>query len=1209
MPNSNLKSKETLVLVSQQNGVTVIPQPTPLTRLNYFDGKFLRASDLSAEQLYLRRLVDLSNQAGGSGVAHGYNLSLAAGGDTLNVGPGLAIDPQGRVLLLPEDFSIGVQELIERSRQLKTSPTTASGGSDSFGDCIVVKETPPANVLPVGDLYLITIGFAEALCGQEDVFGRLCEEACTTSTDRPYLVEGVILRATALQLQTPLPTSAAVALSQLHLRSRVASFYFEDERKRVASFISGEGLRSNVWCLGAEAAGGVGVPLGVIARAGNTTLFLDAWIARRERMDTPAKRYWQWRMAMRPWDVFLAQILQFQCQLSGLFKKTPQAAGDDDPCASTKAVIQEASEAVAIITTFYQTVSKSFTIQPLLTANTASAAKAPTLDLAALGQLQKRLQDSAATFIPGDQILIDGGIIELPSAGYLPVLPNRVISVNEQVRRLMGMGVDLRFCIVRPDFVAHALEEAQHMERISLLQGLEDTERKPKVDILVPNGEIIEQKLLSPGLGFEATLNVNNALFGFGYRAWSQRTLLKGAEIHRGGALQFRGAARTEKLLSGGGAAYLSAEWDERSTLEGASEWLITERQQDERVRAGAWVSLRCERNIFELQPSESSNINALGIIAAATANAAPTIFQVTLDGTFSVTDGTTTSGAARSVKGSIKNGVFSFLVQSAGSSFLIDLDAAITLTDDSKVEIVISYKGNDLKLSASWDKQPMEIRAEISAQEFIIANAELQENADVSEASHVAHIRALDALDIVARALADPTFAAAKARSLFPLPQAPIDEITVRGTADWVLFHGRRDKQCASILAPQKPPLSYRVLNKTVKTLDEATNFADSLNADSPALGAYIRTEWSKQPELFIRYAGNSEQPLFDFADVNEKWKHFNPGALIAFAWYGSRDNDNQALQTNRLRQFESAVSGTSSEYESTQIRYIEPFPPGTLPLDADGVMIFITHEAQPVTELLYAFSRETPVGPSANISFAKSEPQESALKGYLDKLKKFKVDKSPAKVRYVWIASTKTKADSEAAKRGKTFREKIEQAGLTIDGALGEAVQVAVLSEKHKDGIKQRLGPDSLNGIDDVILLEFVKEHAAQEAIGVEVTVASAKYKAPNRTMEMKLRVTNRGVNPVKVGEYYTASARFLDAAVVKDIKYPEDLLAESGLTIDDPSPISEGQSRITVVTVSGTTWDVPDKQFKGLLFFLDAASGVHSVEIEPNPTQVNE
>ena len=37
-----------LVLVGAQNGVTLIPSPTPLTRLNYFDGKFLRAEDLNA---------------------------------------------------------------------------------------------------------------------------------------------------------------------------------------------------------------------------------------------------------------------------------------------------------------------------------------------------------------------------------------------------------------------------------------------------------------------------------------------------------------------------------------------------------------------------------------------------------------------------------------------------------------------------------------------------------------------------------------------------------------------------------------------------------------------------------------------------------------------------------------------------------------------------------------------------------------------------------------------------------------------------------------------------------------------------------------------------------------------------------------------------------------------------------------------------------
>jgi len=70
---------ESLVLVGQQNGVVVIPAATPLTRLNYFDGKFLRASDLKAEQDYLRQLVRQSNQAGGAGVAYGYDVALGGG--------------------------------------------------------------------------------------------------------------------------------------------------------------------------------------------------------------------------------------------------------------------------------------------------------------------------------------------------------------------------------------------------------------------------------------------------------------------------------------------------------------------------------------------------------------------------------------------------------------------------------------------------------------------------------------------------------------------------------------------------------------------------------------------------------------------------------------------------------------------------------------------------------------------------------------------------------------------------------------------------------------------------------------------------------------------------------------------------------------------------------------------------------------------------
>src|SRR5262245_64314120 len=65
-----------------------------------------------------------------------------------------------------------------------------------------------------------------------------------------------------------------------------------------------------------------------------------------------------------------------------------------------------------------------------------------------------------------------------------PLFPYTTLfrSVNDQVRALLGDGVDLCFCIVRPDYVAHALEEAQHMERISLTDGLDDPAHRPEVD-------------------------------------------------------------------------------------------------------------------------------------------------------------------------------------------------------------------------------------------------------------------------------------------------------------------------------------------------------------------------------------------------------------------------------------------------------------------------------------------------------------------------------------------------------------------------------------------------------------------------------------------------------------------------------------------------------------------------------------------------------
>ncbi len=114
------------------------------------------------------------------------------------------------------------------------------------------------------------------------------------------------------------------------------------------------------------------------------------------------------------------------------------------------------------------------------------------------------------------------------------------------------------------------------------------------------------------------------------------------------------------------------------------------------------------------------------------------------------------------------------------------------------------------------------------------------------------------------------------------------------------------------------------------------------------------------------------------------------------------------------------------------------------------------------------------------------------------------------------------------------------------------------------------------------------------------ISVKVEDASYRVPGRAMQMTLTITNNGDTGVRLGEFMTASVRFLEPDVLEDeTGYPDDLLAEEGLTVSDNSPIAPGETRTVEVTASDAAWEVyrladliydPDSRFAGLLFFFD-------------------
>lgn len=980
--------------IAGRGGVPVIPRPTPLTRLHYFDGKFLRASDLTLEQEYHRQLVQFSNQAGGSGVVHGFD-AVWTGGDALALGPGLALDPQGRTLFLPEGVPLSLGELVEASRG---GAVLISGGQPrtirfaGFADCEPLNADGGVATTDGGVLYLVSLFHAEDLCGEEDVLGRLCADACAKTVERPYILEGVLVRAVAITLETALATSAKVALTAKHLRSLTAAAYFEDERRAGGSLISGDGLRADAWCLGAGAQGGAGVPVGLFSRAGSAIRFFDAWTARRERIEPPNRRYWAGRMAMRPWDVFLAQVLQFQCQLTDCLGHETEPGGEDD-CAPAYRLLRDTSERFS---------------RWLDQGGLADRLEEVTL-------LRSQLVDAVAGFAakPRERLLISCGIVELPSAGYLPVVPSASLSVNQQVRRMMGEGVDLRFCVVRPDFVPHALEEAQHMERISLLAGLDDPAKKPRVDVLVPDGLIEAKPGTVPGQGYVVDFGLASGLVGqfeglfdeTGFDAPRRVLESIGATADERAILVSKlddaeslfGAGRGEDLAGGGAAFHFAG----RSTSFGG------------RVDTSdsLWLSVATDLDPFALARLGETRIEAEAVhqrtVAGGEGQLETRTLEITLHGRLLVEDTREGRVSARlggrlTVVGHPPTGnpltrsltvQESVLLENQGSGKVTVAIPRLQLFFDGRAQVRASREWleagrarvegaavaspRDASDLGRLERQIEALTRQLIAEGVPAAEARQRAEAQLGVASqrgiplfvldqrvsdevvrpdHLAHQAALAALQRLGRTLGQPGFQEERARKLFP-PAAPATtDLTVKATRDWVFFHRRRDKTCGfDAVKPTVPNRRYRVFHVEVDRHEEQEILLGLLRR-----GIGLENYNPKEVGT-VEYAGGSpaletSQPL-----ARQAWDSAtadgNRLLLGVLASHPETEAEGEVLADSRLDTLTGLYTPVTPLADAAVFEVLDDLPAGLSAIGVDGVMVFATLRPSQATECHSAY------------------------------------------------------------------------------------------------------------------------------------------------------------------------------------------------------------------------------------------------------------
>lgn len=498
MGNANELSTE-CAETSVEDGIAFIESASPLTRLHYFDGKFLKADALSQEQAYHRTRVRLSNQAGGWGVVNGLGIDVI--GNELIVDGGLAITPAGNFVMNVAGVKASLDEL------LKIAEKAPPEGNADFQPCVTELGKSKGTTTTTSGLqiYEITVGPIDTLCGNEPVYGKLCESACVSDSRHPYWREGMVLRLRPISLKLP---SSATPLTSTHLRNRIASAYFALEPGSTSDLLSRAGLQGDGWCATASLYGRDEVAIGLLTRDG-TAINVDSWAARRERMDSQARGYWQGRMAMRPWNVYLAQILQFQCQLSGVLDDQTGVVKPASDCDELRVALDKARKEIAALQKKYAASSKQMVERfagRVTKADTQWAIDESKVSGASLYELSDSLSklEVGSGALPANRLLLNSGFQQLPPAGYLPIEPSKT-TVSEQLSRMFGEGVRLHLRAARADVLPHLLEEAQHMERISLTKGLDNPKDLEDVEVFIPDGQLNTVAAQTEGIWWQTT--------------------------------------------------------------------------------------------------------------------------------------------------------------------------------------------------------------------------------------------------------------------------------------------------------------------------------------------------------------------------------------------------------------------------------------------------------------------------------------------------------------------------------------------------------------------------------------------------------------------------------------------------------------------------------------------------------------------------------
>lgn len=931
-------------LGSAQEGLSIIDPAGPLTRTWYFDGRFLRADGFRADQAYERALAALVAQGAGAGVVHGLEASLGTG-DRLRVEAGLALAPSGRVVLLTREVDLPTANLISRAQgALDPSVAPAPAGSSAFTPCPPETLDAGAPVLPATALWVLTVAATETLCGQEERFGQLCADACATETDRSLLVEGVLFRVRPLSLTLPAPRT--VPMTPAHLQSRVAAAWFAAERQATAPIISGAGLRSMLWCQGAEAIGGEEVPLAVLHREGEVSSWLDAWTARRELHEATPRRYWQQRIAMRPESLASAELLQFQCQLAGLTLPASSAVSSSvlldtgvvELPAAGYLVVDPAGDVEAQLRARFGRgvdlrfcVARADVVPRLLEAARHRDRISLTRGLDDVGDLEEvdiLVPDGTVTSAPGAASAYVGEAKALPvtrdgESGAAIVLATMARDSSAAGWTWAAAGIGELPAPVLPDpLVRFARGQTQRQRRLAAVDAALQAMIRPD-GVRVASGRSIAAwaQLVTPtrveGLQPGETTDVR---VRFTFTAATEDVSLMDA--------RFTGELRVVDRVVGQDSGAPSVQLT--TVLDGFLDvFTVDDGQPKSRVTplqavTLGWLFGTDENGAAQLQVAMRQGLS--GLVFTATRSGSPSRITAGL-GRFVLGPGRPDSTVPPPVRPPVTSDDEPGWTSGVREAFarMFDRISASGLLSKARLPVLGGSVGPAPGVTP-------------------IGTAELTDTPGATAPGSATRTRSDTAIELLAAALAahgrDPAFAVGARALLYGAEQATS---RVHATRDWVLFSRRETISCPA--AEVVPPTlrTLRLLHATITSEDQLKVIVDRLSNRQP-LGDFGFT-----PIVDLEFPEHSAEIVSSIAALRIAWQSApRPSELGLIASAGDREG--QLVAAGRVEALRSALEGLV-ETSNAQIAFLPSVPPEFAAIGVDAVLLTAGVRAEPVT------------------------------------------------------------------------------------------------------------------------------------------------------------------------------------------------------------------------------------------------------------------